>query len=119
MVVRREAGEGDLHDTLPGIIREVFRVAQRRVGQLMEKQRGDTKAREAQEMSAVVDKLFPEEGYGFLRTLDGREVYFHRNSVLSEGYDLLEVGTGVHHIESLGNNGPQASAVQIMDGSAE
>ena len=34
--------------------------------------------------------LFPEAGYGFLQTFDGREIFFHRNSVLSAGFANLE-----------------------------
>ena len=27
------------------------------------------------------------EGYGFIETADGREVYFHRNSVLDDAFE--------------------------------
>src|ERR1035437_7273120 len=30
-------------------------------------------------LQARISKLFPEEGYGFLETLGGREIYFHKN----------------------------------------
>jgi cold shock CspA family protein len=33
-------------------------------------------------MQAKIITLFPEKDYGFLETPDGREVYFHRDSVL-------------------------------------
>jgi cold shock CspA family protein len=63
---------------------------------------------------ARVAKLFPEEGYGFLETPDGREVYFHRNSVKDSGFDRLEIGTEVRFAEESGEQGPQASAVIIV-----
>ncbi|MBI2902200.1 MAG: cold shock domain-containing protein [Candidatus Methylomirabilis oxyfera] len=62
---------------------------------------------------ARVGKLFSEEGYGFLETPDGREIYFHRNSVKDSGFDRLEIGTAVRFAEELGEQGPQASAVMI------
>ena len=56
------------------------------------RQRGDVKAHE-EALRACVSKLFPEDGYGFLETPDGREIYFHRRSVLHPGFDRLAIGT--------------------------
>jgi cold shock CspA family protein len=61
-----------------------------------------------------VIRLFREEGYGFLETPDGREIYFHRNSVLHPGFDRLEIGTEVRFAEEEGEKGPQASTVAIV-----
>jgi len=58
--------------------------------------------------------LFPKQDYGFLETPDGREIYFHRNSVLHPGFDRLEIGTEVRFVEELGQEGPQASTVAIV-----
>jgi cold shock CspA family protein len=60
-----------------------------------------------------VNRLFPEEGYGFLETPDGREIYFHRHSVLYPGFDRLAIGTEVRFVEEPGEKGPQASTVAI------
>lgn len=65
---------------------------------------------------ARVIKLLPAEGYGFLETEDDREIYFHRNSVLQDAFDRLEVGTEVHFAEEEGDKGPQASSVSIAGG---
>jgi cold shock CspA family protein len=61
-----------------------------------------------------VTKLFPDEGFGFLKTPDGREIYFHENSVLDSGFGGLEIGTEVHFAEELGEKGPQASTVRLV-----
>lgn len=58
-------------------------------------------------------KLVPEENYGLIKDSDGREIYFHRNSVLEEGFDRLEVGTSVHFSEEHGEEGIQASTVHV------
>jgi cold shock CspA family protein len=115
LVVRREAGEGSMHDPLSSVLREAFQVAWRKLRDQVDMQRGETKRHPEQEISAVVDRLLEEEDCGFLRTIDGREVYFHRNSVLDGDYDRLSVGTGVRHVEEVGRDGPQASTVQIVD----
>lgn len=60
----------------------------------------------------LVVRLFSEEGYGFIKTLDGREFYMHRNSVLHDQFDQLRVGTAVRFVSELGEKGPQASTVQ-------
>lgn len=62
----------------------------------------------------VVRRLFPQDGYGFVETSDGLEVYFHENAVLDRGFDKLSVGDEVR-IEIAGkesSKGPQATAVR-------
>lgn len=51
-----------------------------------------------------------EKAWGRLEPADGRQIYFHRNSVLS-GVDQLEVGDEVRFTEEMGDKGPQASSV--------
>ncbi len=116
LVVRREAGEGDLHETLREVLRDAFGAMRRQLQDLGQRQRGETKAHPSRdEASALVLRLFPEESYGFLRTLDGQEVYFHRNSVLHKEFDLLRVGTGVRCVAEPGDEGLRATTVEILD----
>lgn len=60
---------------------------------------------------AVVERMFPDEGYGFLSTDDGRQVYFHRNSVVNDRFEELEPGEEVRFEETDGDEGPQATTV--------
>jgi len=46
-----------------------------------------------------VNKIFPEKGYGFIRSVDGRDIYFQRNSVPGGDYDQMEISTGVRFVE--------------------
>jgi cold shock CspA family protein/ribosome-associated translation inhibitor RaiA len=116
LVASRDSTEGDLHDKLPTTIRSGFDAMRRQLQELMDKQRGEVKVHPLeQEATALVIKLFPEEGYGFLQTLDGRELYFHRNAVLHNDFDRLELGTGVRFAEEMGEEGLQASTVQLID----
>jgi cold shock CspA family protein len=115
-VVKRESTtEGNPPNPLPAVLRDAFDIAFRQLRKLTQEQRGEVKKHPEQEAAAVVTKLFREEGYGFLQSLDGRELYFHRNSVLHDDFDRLEVGTGVRFVEEAGEQGPQASTVQIVD----
>ena len=74
--------------------------------------RRDTKAHAEQPLAKVagIDRT---GGFGFLETADGREVYFHRNSVLDGGFDKLDAGQRVVFVEEEGEKGPQASTVRI------
>ena len=67
----------------------------------------------AQPPIGTVVRLFLAEGYGFLQTADGREVYFHENSVLNGAFGKLEVGAQVRFAEEPGEKGPQASTVAV------
>jgi ribosomal subunit interface protein len=108
LVVNRESQE-DLYVA----IREAFNAAGRQLEDYVRRLRGDVKSHE-EEPRARVSKLFPEEGYGFLETIDGREVYFHKNSVLSEDFNYLKIGTEVRFVEEEGEKGPQASTVKLV-----
>jgi cold shock CspA family protein len=115
IVAKRDSAHGDTQDSLPVVIREVFDAAHKQLKQLVERQRGHVKSHPEQELAAVVSKLFAESGYGFIRTINGREVYFHKNSVLHDDFDRLRIGTGVRFEEEPGNEGPQATTVEIVD----
>ena len=108
LVVNRQTDE-DIYVA----IREAFDAARRRLEDYVRRQRGSVKAHEAPPL-ARVSKLFPEEGYGFLETPDGTEIYFHSNSVLGAGFDRLEIGTEVRFVEEQGEKGPQASTVTVI-----
>lgn len=73
-----------------------------------DKRHHDVKHKEAPPHGAV-DKLFPD--HGFIRSADGRDIYFHRNSVLNDEFERLEVGSEVRFAEEMGDKGPQASTV--------
>jgi cold shock CspA family protein len=115
LVVTREAGEGDLHEQLPTVIRDAFGAMRRRLRKLVEKQRGDIKSHPAQEVGGLVIRLFRDEGYGFIKSPNGQEIYFHKNSLPADDFDRLEIGTGVQWHEEQGDKGPQASTVRIID----
>ncbi len=105
-----------MHDPLDIVLKHAFASASRQLRKLVEQQRGAVKTHPDQQVTAVVHKLFPQEGYGFLRTVDTQdEIYFHRNSVLHDEFDQLAIGTGVRYTAEEGEKGLQATSVQIMD----
>ena len=112
LVVRREPTDSEMHASLSTIVIDAFRVMRRQLEALRERQRGEVKTHD--EPRGLVVRLFREPGYGFLQTSDGRDIYFHRNSVLGEDWERLDIGTEVRFAEESGEQGPQASSVQIV-----
>jgi cold shock CspA family protein/ribosome-associated translation inhibitor RaiA len=100
------------HEDLYVAIRDAFNAAGRKLQDHARRRRGKVKVHEPAAVARIA-KLFPFEDYGFLQTSDGREVYFHKNSVLAPGFDRLEVGHEVHFAEEPGEKGPQASTVRL------
>jgi cold shock CspA family protein/ribosome-associated translation inhibitor RaiA len=116
LVIRREPTRGDMHDPLDIVIKRAFTAAARQLRKLTEQQRGDIKTHPDRQVTAVVHRLYPAEGYGFLRTVDTQEeIYFHRNSVLHHEFDRLRVGMGVRYTAVPGEKGLQATSVQVVD----
>jgi cold shock CspA family protein/ribosome-associated translation inhibitor RaiA len=101
------------HKDLRQAINDAFGAVQRRLQDFSRRRRREVKTHQGPSR-ARVGRLFPEEGYGFLETVDGREIYFHRNSVLNSGFDCLETGSVVAFTEEKGERGPQASTVKLL-----
>ena len=107
LAVKREP-----HEDVYAAIGDAFDAAERQLQAYAARRRGDVKHHE--EMPhAHISALFPEKGYGFLTTQDGREIYFHRNSVLKHRFRDLKIGMKVRFVEELGEKGPQASTVKV------
>ena len=107
----------DMPQQLPALINLAFGAVERQLKKSAELRRGDVKSHDNGhngQPHGIVEKLF-DEGYGFLRALgEDRQVYFHRNSVLHGDFERLAVGTEVRFTPQVGDDGPQASSVQIV-----
>jgi cold shock CspA family protein/ribosome-associated translation inhibitor RaiA len=111
LVVNREPSKHAAHGDVYVAIRDAFDAARRKLQDHGRRRRGAVKLHESA-AHARISKLFPEQGYGFLETHDGREIYFHRNSLLELEFDRLPIGTEVRFTEKQGKEGPQASTVR-------
>ncbi|MFQ5792820.1 MAG: cold shock domain-containing protein, partial [Acidobacteriota bacterium] len=113
LVVSRNPADHAAHEDVYVAVRDAFDEVRRQLEDCVRRRRGHLKRREGLPR-ARVRRLFKENGYGFLETIDGREIYFHRNSVLRNRFDLLKVGTEVRFSEEKGEKGPQASTVEMI-----
>ena len=96
-------------------LRSAFKIAERRLVDFKEKQRGDVKVH-PESFAGQVTQLYPGEDHGFLMTHEGTQLYFHRNSLVNRDFDQLEIGVRVHFIETVGDTGPIASKVWRAEG---
>ena len=92
LVVNREADE-DVYVAL----RDAFNAAKRQLEDYGRRQRGDIKAH-APVLRGKVVRLMAEEGYGFIETPDGQELYFHRENLVSVNFDQLAAGSEVQFL---------------------
>jgi cold shock CspA family protein len=95
-------------------INDAFKRARRVLQDSVRQMQGKVKYHEEAQPTGTVRVIEPEEGFGFLKTADGRDVYFHRNSVLNDGFDRLKSGDSVAFVEEMGEKGPQASTVRAL-----
>lgn len=106
----READEHHAHEELYVAISDAFNAVQRQLEDYVRKHKQKVKLHVAPPHGTVL-RLLPEENYGIIQSSTGREVYFHRNSVLHDGFDSLTVGCEVRYAEEEGEQGTQASSV--------
>lgn len=112
IVVNREAHDDHAHEDVYVAIRDAFDAAGRQLEDHVRRQRGDVKLHDVPPHGKVT-KLFRDDGYGFIETSDGTDVYFHRNAVAEGAFGALRVGEEVRLVVAAGEGerGPQASTV--------
>jgi len=114
LAVRKAKVIHEMQTQLPALINLAFGAIERQLKKTAQLRRGEVKNQENGQPHGIVEKLF-DEGYGFLRAVDDdRQVYFHRNSVLHGDFERLAIGTEVRFTPQDGDDGPQASSVQIV-----
>jgi len=112
IVVKRDPPEHHAHEDILVAVRDAFDAARRQLEDHARAVRGDFKSHETPNHGRI-ERLLKEEGYGFIRSSDGDEIYMHRNAVVGAGFDALSEGDEVRFVvhEGEGEKGPQASTV--------
>jgi cold shock CspA family protein/ribosome-associated translation inhibitor RaiA len=111
--VDRTAQADERFADLTFAINDAFKRARRGLQEKVRRLQGLVKQHEGPPIGTIT-RLDPSGEFGFLESGDGHEVYFHRNSVLDDGFSRLAAGTRVTFAEEAGDKGPQASTVKLL-----
>lgn len=98
------------------LITEAFDVVSLQLKEKLRKKRKSQKTAESGfdgNSIGIIRKLSPHESFGFIATIDDREIYFHENALKNIHMDDLTEGDSVFYGESVGDKGPQASWVRV------
>lgn len=112
IVVSRESERDLSHENAYLAIHDAFRAARRELEDDIRLRRRQSVKEGAVPTRALVQRIFPDDGYGFLVTPENREIYFHENSVLHNKFRTLQTGDEVIFHEEMGEKGPQATTVR-------
>ena len=110
LVVTHEGPLNHAHEDVYVAIRDSFDAAIRQLEDYERKRRGKVKSHTVPVHGRIVGM---SHDHGFIATTDGREIYFHRNSVVDGDFEALEAGDEVRLVihPGEGEKGPQASTV--------
>jgi ribosomal subunit interface protein len=112
-VANRAPNAKQSHEDVYIALRDAFNAARRQLQDGIRVRRGNVKHHEPPNHGTIV-ALDKRANFGRIGTPDGREIYFHRNSVLNAKFDALEIGAEVRFDEEAGDKGPQASTVHVV-----
>ena len=97
-------------EDVPAALRAAFAALEIELGRHQSGRRHVTKSPGSRRQGSI-KRVFREGGYGFIRYLPGRDVYFHRAALQGLDFMTLEPGTPVEFEIEEGAKGLQASQV--------
>lgn len=108
VIVNRKPGDVNAHEDLRIALRDSFNSARRQlIGQIRRHDPVHIKSHPEKAQGVVID-IFPKEGFGFLETPAGEELYFQRDSMVSDEWDSVKLGSTLHFSRMEGEKGPYA-----------
>ncbi len=70
--------------------------------------------------NGTVRRLITERGFGFIQTVEGKDLFFHRSELQNVDYDSLREGQQVEFEVAQGRDGrPQAVKVRLAQPKTE
>jgi cold shock CspA family protein/ribosome-associated translation inhibitor RaiA len=119
IIVNRESKEDIQFKDLDVALGHAFDTAARRLDEYRQQRKANVKYHEPTPYARVARLMTSgtnghTTGYGFIETPEGREIYFHANSLVNGEFGRLAVGTEVTFVEQPGDKGPQASTVRVV-----
>lgn len=113
--IARKVGRSEAADDVNLAIHKVFDAARRKLKEQGEKMSGHQTKIYPVVLHGTIDRLFPGEGYGFIKANDGKEVYFERDNLTTGNWNDVAVDQKVRFREEIGEKGPYAINVAVTD----
>lgn len=113
IVVANDGPLDHAHEDAHVAVRDAFNALTRRLEDSARRLRGDVKPHGVTIAGQVTD-LFRDDGYGFIETIDGQNVYFRAENTMNGQFAKLAVGSPVEAVVIDGDKGPQASTVRLQ-----
>ena len=113
IAISRDPSTTGRHEDIQVSITDAFDAAKRKLQDWVRIRQGQVKTHEPVPRG-VITSLIAEKDYGFITSSDGREVYFHKNSVEGDKFYSLAIGQSVRFAEDQGEKGPQATFVHPL-----
>ncbi len=113
--VTREAGANHAHEDIYVAIRDSFDAARRLLEDQVRKTSGHRTKRHPVARRGQIVRIFADDGFGFIETPDGHEVYFDRDSLTKPTWPRLRIGSQVRFKELEGDKGPYGIQVSLID----
>jgi CspA family cold shock protein len=63
-------------------------------------------------MQGTIKRLIRDRGFGFIRSADGQEVFFHRSTLQQLNFEALKEGESIEFDIENGEKGLRAAAVR-------
>lgn len=111
--VSRTPQDDERHADADFAIADAFKRAGRQLQDHVRRLQGKVKSHEAMPVGKITN-VDTDRGFGYLESSDGRDIYFHRNSVLNNAFTRLKKGSRVSFREEEGEKGLQASTVRML-----
>jgi ribosomal subunit interface protein len=113
ILVNRDPAKDHAHEDAYVAIRDAVNAASRQLKDYVRVRRGKVKVHELP-LHGKIDSIDLGRNFGSISTPDGRQIYFHRNSIIDAELEDLSPGMEVRFDEEAGEKGPQATSLHVI-----
>lgn len=113
--VSRESGQNHAHEDVYVAVRDAFDAARRLLEDHARSNDFHRQKRHPEIVHGHIDRLFEDQGYGFITAENGEEVYFQEDNLTKLSWDRLHKGQKVRFKQMDGDKGPFAVRVAPHD----
>jgi cold shock CspA family protein/ribosome-associated translation inhibitor RaiA len=114
IAVSDSLGQSEATQDLNLLLHSVFEVADRKLREQARMMGGREVKHHAEILHGKIDRIFEGEGYGFIKSDDGNDVYFEEDNLTNSSWEKLRVDMKVRFREGDGDKGPYAMNVHVM-----